>query len=87
MKPSTRRALALLLSKEWVHGNELFQVAGTRYGGRLDELKAMGYSWDKEWRPGSAVPWYRIHAPRAPEKAHKRPAVAPGQMQLMRGIR
>ena len=86
MKPQTRRILYLLRSKEWVHGNEMHDIAG-RYGARLDELKAMGYWWDKEWRPGSAVPWYRIHAPRAPEKAHKRPAVAPGQLQLMRGIR
>ena len=86
MKPQTRRILYLLRSKEWVHGNEMHDIAG-RYGARLDELKALGYTWDKEWRPGSAVPWYRIHAPRAPEKAHKRPAVAPGQLQLMRGIR
>ena len=63
MKPATRKALYLLLSKEWVSGNELFQVAGTRYGARLDELKALGYSWDKRRVKGSSVPLYRIHPP------------------------
>lgn len=61
LKPAARRALALLLSKEWVSGNELFQVAGTRYGGRLNELKDHGWTWDKRWIKGSAVPLYRIY--------------------------
>lgn len=63
MKPATRRALHLLLSKEWCSGNELFQVAGTRYGARLDELKPLGYRWEKQWRPGSAVPYYHLLSP------------------------
>ncbi len=58
MKPSTRRALTLLLSREWVSGNELLQVAGTRYSARLDELKNdLGYSWEKRWVKGRAVPF------------------------------
>jgi hypothetical protein len=60
MKPTTGRALTLLLSKEWVSGNELFLVAGSRYGARLDELKALGYRWDKRWVRGSRVPQYRL---------------------------
>jgi biotin operon repressor len=63
MKPSTKRALATLLSKEWVSGNELFLVAGTRYGARLDELKEQGYRWDKRWMRGSRVPQYRLILP------------------------
>jgi hypothetical protein len=62
MKPQTRAILHLLLSKEWVSGNELYQIAA-RYGARLDELKPLGYSWDKRWIKGSSVPLYRLHAP------------------------
>ena len=61
MKPSTREALTLLLSKEWVSGNELFKVAGTRYGARLDELKPLGWRWEKRWIKGRRVPMYRIY--------------------------
>ncbi len=69
MKPSTRRALTLLLSREWVSGNELFQVAGTRYGARLDELKNdLGYSWEKRWVKGSMVPFYHLLPPEKPEQ-------------------
>lgn len=69
MKPSTRCALTLLLSKEWVSGNELFQVAGTRYGARLDELKNdHGYRWEKRWIKGSAVPLYHLLLPTEPEQ-------------------
>jgi hypothetical protein len=63
MKPATRRLLLRLQQDEWVSGNELFQVAGTRYGARLDELKALGYRWDKKWVHGSRVPLYRLHPP------------------------
>jgi hypothetical protein len=63
MKPTTGRALTLLLSKEWVSGNELFLVAGTRYGARLDELKEQGYRWDKRWIRGSRVPHYHLILP------------------------
>jgi hypothetical protein len=63
MKPSTKRALDLLLKKSWVSGNELFLVAGTRYGARLDELKEQGYRWDKRWIRGSRVPQYHLILP------------------------
>jgi hypothetical protein len=63
VKPATRRALHQLLSKEWVSGNELFQVAGTRYSARLDELKPDGYRWEKRWIKGSAVPLYHLLSP------------------------
>ena len=62
MKPQTRRILEVLLSKEWVSGNDLYDIAA-RYGARLDELKPLGYRWDKKWVKGSAVPFYRIHVP------------------------
>jgi hypothetical protein len=81
MKPSARRLLTLMLSKEWVSGNEMFEAAGTRYGARLADLKELGYTWDKRPVPGSAVPMYRIHPPRQPERHSKRPAVAPGQLR------
>ncbi|MCA1570862.1 MAG: hypothetical protein LC798_11195 [Chloroflexi bacterium] len=63
MKPSTRAARELLLSREWVSGNDLFEVAGTRYGARLDELKLLGYRWEKRWIKGSAVPLYHLLPP------------------------
>ncbi len=69
MSPSTRRALTLLLSREWVSGNELFQVAGTRYGARLNELKNdHGYRWEKRWIKGRAVPFYHLLPPEKPEQ-------------------
>lgn len=64
MKPSTRRALELLRAAGggWVSGNRLFQVAGTRYGGRLFELRhEHGMTIEKRPAPnGSAVPEYRL---------------------------
>lgn len=63
MKPSTRRALALLTSADgaWLSGNRLFEVSGTRYGARLFELRAMGYVIEKRPAPnGSHVPEYRL---------------------------
>ena len=89
MKPSARRALDLLTAADgaWISGNRIAEVAGYRFGGRLYELRGMGYVIERRSAPnGNATDEYRL-APRAPEKAHKRPAVAPGQMQLMRGIR
>jgi len=64
MSPSTRRAYELLKAAEggWVSGNRLFQVAGTRYGGRLFELRhEYGHVIEKRPAPnGSHVPWYRL---------------------------
>ena len=69
MKPTTRSALTLLRSREWVSGNDLFQVAGTRYGARLNELKNdHGYRWEKRWIKGRAVPFYRLLLPEKPEQ-------------------
>ena len=88
MKPSARRALRVLQAANgaWVSGRDLAEVAGFRFGGRLQDLRDAG--WTIESRPPQMTKgsvWeYRLPAP---EKAHKRPAVAPGQMQLMRGIR
>lgn len=61
LKPSTRRALHLLLSREWVSGNDLMEAAGTRYPARLGELKPLGWRWDKKYLRGRAVPMYRIY--------------------------
>ena len=72
MKPATRAALSLLLSKEWVSGNELADVAGYRYPARLGELKPLGFSWDKKYLRGRSVPIYRIHAPQRAERAAAR---------------
>jgi hypothetical protein len=63
MKPQTRAILDLLLSKEWVSGNELLGLGIGRYGARLNELKALGYSWDKRWVHGTRVPLYHIRLP------------------------
>lgn len=64
MKPSTQRALNLLRAADggWVSGNRLFQVAGTRYGGRVFELRhEEGLTIEKRPAPnGSHVPEYRI---------------------------
>ena len=89
MKPSARRALDLLTAADgqWISGNRIAEVAGYRFGGRLYELRGMGYVIERRSAPnGNAVDEYRL-APRAPERPSKRPAVAPGQLQLMRGIR
>ncbi len=61
MKPSTARCLARLRGGEWVSGNQLFEVAGTRYGARLFELRTdYGFVIEKRPAPPSAVPLYRI---------------------------
>lgn len=76
MKPSARRAYTLLLDGGWHSGNELFRVAGTRYGARLDELKhELGIDWEKRWIRGSAVPLYRLVQPE-PEQQTLRLEVA-----------
>ena len=72
VKPTTRRALELLKSREWVHGEALREVAGSRYGARLDELKPLGYSWEKKRIKGYAVPFYHLVIE----------DVAPGQIPL-----
>jgi hypothetical protein len=63
LTPAARRALYLLKSREWVNGEELRSVAGSRYGARLDELKPHGYSWDKKRIRGTPVPYYRLVLP------------------------
>jgi len=63
MKPSTSRCLARLRGGEWVSGNQLFEVAGTRYGARLFELRQEGHVIEKRPAPRSAVPQYRIVEP------------------------
>ena len=63
MKPTARRALALLRSVDgaWISGNRLAQVAGYRYGGRLYELRQAGYIIERRSAPnGSAVDEYRL---------------------------
>lgn len=63
MKPSCKRVLDRLRAADgWVSGNRLFEVGGTRYGGRIFELRHQ-YGFVIEKRPapnGSAVPEYRI---------------------------
>ena len=46
----------------WVWGVDLSRpdVGGLRYGGRLHELRADGYDFEKRPHPGSAVPDYRL---------------------------
>ena len=92
MKPSTRIIYDRLLQAQrenedgWVSGNDLAAVGSWRYGGRIHELRHdYGHIIEKKAVRGS-VPHYRL-VPRAPERPSKRPAVAPGQLQLMRGIR
>jgi hypothetical protein len=63
MKPSTARLLAFLVIHrgEWISGNRLFEVAGTRYGARLFELSHdHGYEWEKRYVHGTRVPQYRL---------------------------
>jgi hypothetical protein len=62
VKPQTRAILDLLLSKEWVSGKEMEDIA-FRYGARLNELKPLGYSWDKRWVKGRSVPLYHLRLP------------------------
>lgn len=66
MKPSTRRLLHFLLAHrgEWISGNRLFEVAGTRYGAaRLFELAHdHGYEWEKRYVRGTRVPEYMLPA-------------------------
>ena len=88
MKPSARRALRVLQAANggWVSGRDLAEVAGFRFGGRLQDLRDAG--WTIESRPAqmskSKVWEYRLQQR---ERPSKRPAVAPGQLALPRGIR
>ncbi|MCC6312232.1 MAG: hypothetical protein IT345_15150 [Trueperaceae bacterium] len=62
MKPTTRRLHTFMLAHrgEWVSGNRLFQVAGTRYGARLFELAHdHDIAWEKRYVKGTRVPEYR----------------------------
>ena len=64
MKPSTSRCLAALRDRpgQWVSGNTLFQASGTRYGGRVFELRHdFGFRIDRRSAPnGSAVDEYQL---------------------------
>jgi len=64
MKPSTTRALHLLRSVNggWLSGNRLAEVAGYRFGARLEELRRLyGVTIERRSSPnGSAVDEYRI---------------------------
>lgn len=64
MKPSTSRCLEALRAAKggWVSGNALFEAAGTRYGGRIFELRREhGFVIERRSAPnGSAVDEYRL---------------------------
>ncbi len=64
MSPSTRRALELLRSVDgaWVSGNRIADVAGYRFGARLEELRRLeGITIERRRDPtGGPVSWYRI---------------------------
>jgi biotin operon repressor len=63
LKPSTRRVLDRLRAADgaWVSGNRLADVGGYRFGGRLYELRQMGYTIERRSAPnGSAVDEYRL---------------------------
>jgi hypothetical protein len=65
MKPSTARLLAFLVIHrgEWISGNRLFEVAGTRYGARLFELPFVAVVMrQKRYVHGTRVPQYRLPA-------------------------
>ena len=62
MKPQTRKLHTFLLAHrgEWLSGNRLFEIAGTRYGARLFELAHdHGQTWEKRYVRGTRVPEYR----------------------------
>ncbi|MCA1572757.1 MAG: hypothetical protein LC798_21185 [Chloroflexi bacterium] len=63
MKPTTRR-LAIFMRNhrgQWLSGNRLFEVAGTRYGARLFEMAHdHGIAWEKRYVRGTRVPEYRV---------------------------
>lgn len=63
MKPTARRALALLRSTDgaWISGNRIAEVAGYRFGGRLFELRQAGFRIERRSAPnGSPVDEYRL---------------------------
>lgn len=62
MKPSTRKTLERLRAAEggWVRGNDLALVGGYRFGGRIHELRRMGYQIERRSDPNSAVDQYRL---------------------------
>lgn len=81
MKPSARRVLIRLQAADsgWVRGNDLAEVGGWRFGGRIHELRHdYGYRIERGHDPTSAVDRYRLLPP---EKPAKRPVVAPGQVE------
>lgn len=66
MKPTTKRALLLLRAADggWVSGNRLGEVAGWRFGGRLYELRQMGYTIERRSAPnGNSTDEYRLIEP------------------------
>ena len=64
MKPSCQRVLEALKAAhgEWVWGVTLAQpgVGGLRFGGRIHELRAMGYTIERRSSKRSAVDEYRL---------------------------
>lgn len=63
MKPSCKRVLARLRASDggWVRGNELAEVGGFRFGGRIHELRHdYGYTIERRSDPRSAVDQYRL---------------------------
>lgn len=62
MKPSAKRVLdeLRLYDGGWVRGAELAAVGGFRFGGRIHELRQMGYVIERKSDPTSAVDQYRL---------------------------
>lgn len=65
LKPSALLALQRLQAAHgaWISGNDLADAVGWRYGGRLHELKAAGYDWEKRYVRGTRVAQYRLVEP------------------------
>jgi biotin operon repressor len=62
LKPSAARALARLRQANgaWISGNALAEVSGWRFGGRIHELRQMGYTIERRSSKRSAVDEYRL---------------------------
>ena len=63
MKPTARRALYVLRAADgaWLSGNRIAEVAGFRFGARLFELRAEGYTIERRSAPnGNATDEYRL---------------------------
>jgi hypothetical protein len=64
VKPTCKRVLERLRAAEsgWVRGLDLAapDVGGLRFGGRIHELRAMGYVIERRSDPRSSVDQYRL---------------------------